>query len=392
MSTMTIGFVPRERFSQAAESLQRIFDYTRIPFNFIVVDCNIPPVYWREMEKVLSGRKNVKIIRRDHYLLPNQSKNLVIREAKDDFLCLIENDVLVKDDWLSKLIAACEEHPADVAVPLIVEGPPGSGKVHFDDLLGHVRLVQGRDGDKLEILPRPGDKELDRGSHRRAVEFMEQHCLLFRRSVFDRIGPYDEELNTRDEVDLSLALSRGKIPVVYEPKCEVHYLPPYPPRSDELDYFFMKWNLERATKSRERIQKKWNLIHLPGDLGFVKDRNLVGQLHLVKEELAALISPEKSCILVDQNQWRGSEIVEGLRTIPFLERDGQYWGPPADDETAIRELERLRQNGAAFIAFAWSAFWWFDYYSKFRSHLRSAFPCLLENDRLVIFDLQASCA
>ena len=62
MSTITIGFFPRERFSLAAESLQRIFDYTCIPFNLIVVDCNTPKVYWQQMEQVLRGRSNVNVI------------------------------------------------------------------------------------------------------------------------------------------------------------------------------------------------------------------------------------------------------------------------------------------------------------------------------------------
>jgi hypothetical protein len=341
------------------------------------------------MEQVLQGRDNVKIIHRDHYLLPNQSKNLVIQETQDEYLCLIENDNLVQDRWLSQLIVACEEYPADVAVPLIIQGPLGGGKVHFDDLLGQVRTVQTTDGVKWEIQPRTDCKEKDRGrSERRVVQFMEQHCLLFRRSVFDRIGPYDEELNTRDEIDLSLALYKAGVRVVFEPKCEIHYIPPYPPRPDETDYFFMKWDLKRAVKSRDRIQKKWNLVHVSGDMEFIKDRNRIGQLHRVKEELRTLVPADEPFILVDQAQWLGTEVVEGLHPLPLLERDGQYWGEPVDDDTAIRELERLRQSGASRIAFGWHTFWWFEYYSKFHYYLRSQFTCMLENDRLIVFDLK----
>jgi hypothetical protein len=388
MSDITIGFVPRERFSLAAESLQRIFDHTAEAFDLIVVDCNIPANYRREMDQVLEGRDNVTIITADHYLLPNQSKNLVVSHASGEWLCLIENDVLVQDGWLSSLIAACREHPADVAVPLIMEGPLGSGKVHFDDLLGQVREVDGAHGRQLEIVPRTGNKEQDRGTDRRTVQFMEQHCLLFRRSVFERIGPYDEHLNTRDEIDLSLALYKAGVAVVYEPKCEVHYLPPYPPREDEADYFFMKWDLEQAMKSRDRIREKWNLVTVPGDMAFVQDRNRIGTLSRVKEELGQLISAEESLILVDQNQWLGSEIVSGLRTVPFLEHDGQYWGMPQDDATAIREFERLRQAGASLIVFSWASLWWFDHYKDFYAHLSSRFERVLENERMTVFDLR----
>lgn len=77
-----------------------------------------------------------------------------------------------------------------------------------------------------------------------------------------------------------------------------------------------------------------------------------------------------------------------LRVLPFLEKDGVYWGPPGDDATAICELERLRNRGATFVAFAWPAFWWLEYYAGLNRHLRSRYRCVLENDRLIIFDMR----
>jgi hypothetical protein len=109
-------------------------------------------------------------------------------------------------------------------------------------------------------------------------------------------------------------------------------------------------------------------------------------LHQAKLELARLIPVGSSFILVDECQW-GAEILTGCRAIPFLEHEGEYWGQPPDDETAIRELERLRQSGATFIVVASPAFWWFDHYVGWRDHLNS-FHCPLRNDRVVVFDLK----
>lgn len=110
-------------------------------------------------------------------------------------------------------------------------------------------------------------------------------------------------------------------------------------------------------------------------------------LQLATQEIATLVPPGDTFILVDQEQFRGM-VFAGHHVLPFLERDGQYWGPPPDSITAIRELERLRRAGAHFIVFGWPAFWWLDYYSELHSYLRSAFPCILQNDRLVAFDLR----
>jgi predicted O-methyltransferase YrrM len=111
------------------------------------------------------------------------------------------------------------------------------------------------------------------------------------------------------------------------------------------------------------------------------------RLRLTIQDLIALIPRGERFILVDQG-CLGSEIVADRHAIPFLERQGHYWGLPLDDDTAIRELNRLRQSGVGFMAFGWPAFWWFEYYSGLYNYLRSQFHCILNNDRLVVFDLR----
>src|SRR5712692_386616 len=118
-----------------------------------------------------------------------------------------------------------------------------------------------------------------------------------------------------------------------------------------------------------------------------KEKSWAHRLERAVQEMATVISPEDTFILVDQDEW-GMTDRAICRPIPFLEENGLYWGNPADDEIAIRELERLRQAGARFMAFGWPSFWWFDHYSGLQHYLRSHFGCVLENERLVVFDLR----
>jgi hypothetical protein len=111
------------------------------------------------------------------------------------------------------------------------------------------------------------------------------------------------------------------------------------------------------------------------------------QLQLAAQELTALIPPGETCILVDQDHFR-HVLPAGHRFFPFLEKEGEYWGSPPDDATAISELDRLREAGANFLIFLWPAFWWLDYYTEFHSYLRSEFRCVLHDDRLIAFDLR----
>jgi predicted O-methyltransferase YrrM len=107
----------------------------------------------------------------------------------------------------------------------------------------------------------------------------------------------------------------------------------------------------------------------------------------LREDLAALLPPGAVLILADEDCYR-DQLTADRPVLPFLERDGQYWGAPSDDDTAIRELERLRASGASFLAFAWPAFWWLDYYAEFSGYIRATFQCLLDNECLVAFDLR----
>ncbi|MCU7817015.1 MAG: class I SAM-dependent methyltransferase [Candidatus Thiodiazotropha sp. (ex Rostrolucina anterorostrata)] len=103
-------------------------------------------------------------------------------------------------------------------------------------------------------------------------------------------------------------------------------------------------------------------------------------------ELRWLIPPETTFILIDNGKL-GLESF-GDEAIPFLEKDGSYWGPPQDDDIAIRELERLRKGGADFIVFLWPAFWWLEYYTELDFFIRSKFCCVLQNERLIVFDMR----
>lgn len=111
------------------------------------------------------------------------------------------------------------------------------------------------------------------------------------------------------------------------------------------------------------------------------------QLRLATAELLGVVPAGASFILVDDGQWGNVRALSGHRVFPFRERNGAYWGPPKDDTDAWDELERLCDAGAAFLAFAWPSFWWLDHYGEFSRKLRAEFPCVLENERLVIFKL-----
>ena len=116
-------------------------------------------------------------------------------------------------------------------------------------------------------------------------------------------------------------------------------------------------------------------------------------MHLLMDaskDLQATIPSGSTLILVDE-QGFGKQFGAEHRCLPFLQREGEYWGAPPDDQTARVEFDRLlKKEAPAYIVFGWPAYWWFDYYSKFADYLRSTFRCVMENERLTVFDLKAT--
>jgi glycosyltransferase involved in cell wall biosynthesis len=139
---------------------------------------------------------------------------------------------------------------------------------------------------------------------------------------------------------------------------------------------------------REYLQKQG--IKVNGAFEYREDscHSYLQRMVELGKELGSLIAQGQNYILVDMDELGHHQLLENCQAIPFLEKEGVYWGPPSDDAMAIKELERLHCEGASFIVFAWPAFWWLDYYVEFNHYLHTKFCCVLNNERLIVFDLQ----
>jgi glycosyltransferase involved in cell wall biosynthesis len=107
-------------------------------------------------------------------------------------------------------------------------------------------------------------------------------------------------------------------------------------------------------------------------------------------DLEQVIPPGASYILVDDDFWGTGEVLPGRLRRYLLERKGKYWGPPGDDKTAIAALEEMIGEGASFLAVVWSSYWWFGTYPAFSKYLRDHYRCLLENERVAVFNLNTA--
>jgi GT2 family glycosyltransferase len=259
--TVTIIVVPRERFSVSQISLESIYQNTEMPFELVYVDGGSPP-YVQNYLQAKAEEKGFHLQRTDHFLSPNQSRNLGLQHAHGCYVVFIDNDVLVTPGWLEKMIGCAEETGASVVAPLYFIGKPEDRIIHMAG--GDLIVEETKNGINMSEQHRLINQPLSKVKEcikREKCDFAEFHCMLVRKQVLEDMGPFDEELYSLPEhIDFcySVALSGGS--TWLEPAAQVSYLANEPFRISDIPYFTRRWSDDWNNQSISHFEKKWNLV------------------------------------------------------------------------------------------------------------------------------------
>ncbi len=258
---VTIVVVPRERFSFSKQSLESILENTKIPFELVYVDGNSPRNIKQYLEEQ-SQLENFTLLRSDVYLTPNQARNLGLKQVKTPYLVFADNDIIVSPGWLDALLTCAEETQADVVGPLMCQYEPVHTEVHFAGGQSHIWV------DKLG-RQRLRERMFKQGKHvpeihnqlqRTQTELAEFHCVLVRRSIFEKLNQLDEDiLCTKEHLDFCMSVEAAEGTVYFEPGAIVTYVPGPPLKLSDVHFYMLRWSDEWTLKSLNRLREKWNL-------------------------------------------------------------------------------------------------------------------------------------
>jgi GT2 family glycosyltransferase len=260
---VTILYVQRERFSPTPRTLTALYEHTDVPFELVVVDAGSGPrmAAWLRRE---ADRRGFKLIRRDRLLTPDAARNIAAEGVTTEFVCAVDNDVLVDAGWLETMLACADETGADVVAPLTCEGEPLGERVHFAG--GDVEIQERRENGRSvrHVKDRMFHAQRKRASvqdslERGPVRLVEFHAVLMKTDVHRRVGAFDDQLITRDHVDYCLRLADVDAKIVFEPAAVVHYLPGPPADRHDLYFFMVRWSDAWERRSLERFREKWGL-------------------------------------------------------------------------------------------------------------------------------------
>lgn len=272
-SQVTIIVVPREHFSCAERSLESIYEHTGAPFNLVYVDGNSPSRVKQYLEAE-ARRKGFQLIRSDHYLSPNEARNIGLLHVQSKYVVFIDNDVLVTPGWLDKLVRCAEETAAWVVGPLYLIGELELQTIHMAGGTAQIEVKQGKRvmrekhhllRERLPDLPTPLQRE--------RCDFVEFHCMLVLADVFLRLGPLDEGLLSASEhVDLCLNVRKAGGSVYMEPDAIVTHIPPSPVVWSDLPYFMLRWSEAWNLASLNHFDDKWGLDPNPNKVTWLRQR------------------------------------------------------------------------------------------------------------------------
>jgi len=297
--------------------------------------------------------------------------NAGYRASRGDVICFLDADDTLLPETMERAVPLFRPNVAKVHWPLWVVDEQGrrTGSTYPEQPLSEGDLHQRvlRYGDEGYVWP------VTSGN-------------AWSRDILSRLFPIPEP-DYRESAEsylATLAPAFGTVSAIREP------LGTYRLHAQSLSHRSTVHDVMRVTSRRHEL-----IQEILRRAGFDVDRRLWSpnaatrqRISEICAELEGILPSASRFLFVEWNQWGPRRVLARCHAVPFLERDGQYWGRPPDDATAIEELERLRSDGAMFIVFAWPALWWLEYYSGLAAHLRSRYVNVRENENVSVFDLR----
>ena len=144
------------------ECIDRLKRHTYHPYRLIVIDNGSLTPAMEYLESLKGAFPGYVLIRNDKNLGFVKAVNQGMAESTNDYLCILNNDAYVTDNWLTSLIDTVETGPRNIGI-----ANPAS------NIFGQ------------------GDKDGERGEYQE-LDSCRGFCMLIRKEVISGIGNFDE--------------------------------------------------------------------------------------------------------------------------------------------------------------------------------------------------------
>ena len=261
---ITIIVALQESFSYTQQSLESIYRHTTIPFELVYIDAGSPKHIQTYLTQA-AQQKGFTLLRTDHFLSPNQARNLGLTQVQTDYVVFIDNDIHVSTGWLKHLLRCAQETNAAVVCPLTCVGKPLHDRIHLAG--GEARIFMDIKGGQIRrrlyeshFLTNCSAAVTKHQLYRRSCKFSELRCTFVKRTIFKEIGLLDEKLlGSQEDIDFCLHVNQAGGQMFCEPAAVVTHMPQESYSWSDLAYFMLRWSDTWEVESLMHFQQKWDL-------------------------------------------------------------------------------------------------------------------------------------
>jgi GT2 family glycosyltransferase len=259
----TVVITPRESFDMFPQVAAQVYELTAPIFKMIIVEGGAPEPVRKKLREIEKAHPDTcKIVYSDKWLFPHEAVNQAMKMIDTEYAVFVDNDVEVQKGWLENLVKCADEEKAACVHPIYlttkIDDPEpkihvAEGKLIRQMYKGKLYIDSCMTYSGLPIEKYPDQK-------RKPSDFFEWHCVLFRKSLLDKLGPLDD-LIIAEHIDYSMRITKAGEKILLEPKSVVayEYERIWRLRGADREYMLFRWNVQRALDSLERLRKNWDL-------------------------------------------------------------------------------------------------------------------------------------
>ncbi len=220
--------------------IESIIKYTQYPYEIIFIDNASTDGTIEYLESMVEENTNFKLIKNNSNKGFAAGNNQGVAAAVGKYVMLLNNDVLVSEDWLSRMVDSLKKHKNIGAIGPVTNYISGRqsyvGQYEGDDYIGFSDFI--RKNNKGNFTPR-----------RRLAGF----AILMRKDVYDDVEGFDETFgvgNFEDD-DLSLKLRSKGFALMVDESVFIHHYGSQTFKANKIDI------LENLKERIPIFNKKW---------------------------------------------------------------------------------------------------------------------------------------
>ena len=199
--------------------IDSIYDNTTIDdYEIIVVNNNSIDSTADYLLDLSRKKRNIKIITNDKNVGFAAANNQAVKEAVGEYIVLLNNDTVVKKNWLNSLVKIVD---SDLSV-----GGVGAKLLYPDGKIQHAGVVYVKNektGNKIEPWHiHYGKEEIPDVNIPMQYQALTAACMLIRKSLYNDVNGFDEIYwNGYEDIDLCMKIAEKGAKLIYQPECVV---------------------------------------------------------------------------------------------------------------------------------------------------------------------------